>query len=589
MKKTKIICTLGPSTENDDVLRAMIKAGMNAARFNFSHGTHESHKAMLDRVVRIRDEMGVHLATVLDTKGPEVRLGDFKEPVTVKEGDTFTLTPHERVGDAAGCSITLASIAGDVSVGTRILISDGLIEMRVREIKGDDVICDVKNSGQLKSHKGVNIPGVRMSMPYLSKKDVDDLVFGIQNGFDYIAASFVSRAQDVLDIRHVLDTHKCTSIRIISKIENAEGVSNIDEIVAVSDGIMIARGDMGVEIDLALLPGIQKRIIHHCYNMSKTVVTATQMLESMTTNPRPTRAEVNDVANAIYDGTGVIMLSGETAAGKYPVEAVKTMAAIALETENSINYAERMYKQRNSGDTSHISIADAVCHSACLTALDIGADAIMTVSKSGETARLLSKYRPSQPVYACVIEPTVARHLALSWGVYPLMMPLMSSTDELLKKSEKVCREAGYIKSGDMVVIAAGVPVGVVSGTTNMVKVHLVGDALLNGAGIGAGVASGMTCVCTNEEEVAEKCKPGCILVVSSTSNHMLEAIKGAAAIITEEPGANSHAAIVGLTLGKPVIVGAIAATRILSDNLHVSVDADHGVVHLLEKKDQAG
>jgi pyruvate kinase len=345
---------------------------------------------------------------------------------------------------------------------------------------------------------------------------------------------------------------------------------------------MVARGDLGVEIDLSLLPAIQKKLIHICYNMGKPVITATQMLESMIHNPRPTRAEVSDVANAVYDNTSSVMLSGETAMGKYPVETVKTMTSIIIESENAIDYGRNMYRRRGS-DIHHLGIADAVCQSACSTAIEVNADAIMTISKSGNTARLLSKCRPAQAIYACVVDEHIARHLSISWGVYPLVMPLMRATDEALKKSEKLCREAGYVKSGDMLVIVAGLPVGE-SGTTNMITVHLVGDSLINGSGIGNGSVTGFTCVCHSEDEVFEKFKPGCILVVNATSNKILNHIRDAAAIITEEAGASSHAAIVGLTLDKPVIVGAVAATRILSDHLFVSVDAGHGVVHLLEK-----
>ncbi|MDR0196736.1 MAG: pyruvate kinase [Oscillospiraceae bacterium] len=583
MKKTKIICTLGPSTETEETLRGMIEAGMNVARFNFSHGTHESHGAMLSMLKKVREEMGVYIGALLDTKGPEVRLKTFKEPVTLKEGGTFTLTPFDREGDETGCTITHKTLASDVPVGTKILLDDGLVELRVSKINGDDVVCDVKNTGVIKSNKSVNIPGVRLSMPYLSKKDEDDVIFGINAGFDFIAASFVSRAQDILDIRRVLDKHKCHSLRIIAKLENADGVNNINEILAVSDGIMVARGDMGVEIDYALLPSIQKKLIHHCLEMGKPAITATQMLESMIVNPRPTRAEVSDVANAIYDGTSAVMLSGETAAGKYPIEAVRTMARIAEDTENDINYPRRFYRYHS--ERSHLGVADAVCHSACATAIDVEADAILTVTKSGETARLLSKYRPNQPIYACVIDEHIARHLFLSWGVYPLIMPVMQSTDEVLKKSEELCFKAGYIKNGDIIVITAGLPVGA-SGTTNMIKVHLVGESLVNGAGIGKSSGSGLTCVCRTEQDVEKKFKPGCVLVIPSTSNKILEYIKLSSAIITEEPGANSHAAIVGLTLDKPVIVGAIAATKSLTDGLHVSVDAERGVVHLIDKTD---
>jgi pyruvate kinase len=582
MKKTKIVCTVGPSTKDDNVLRRMIDAGMNVARFNFSHGTHESHKVAFEQLKRIRDEKGVFVGALLDTKGPDVRLKTFKEPETMlKEGTLFTLYSKEVEGNEKGCSITHAGLAGDVDVGTRILFDDGNIELVVVEIKGKDVVCKVKNSAIIKSNKGVNIPGVRLSLPYMSKKDKEDIVFAIKNEFDFIAASFVSRAQDILDVRRVLDKHKCTDIRVIAKIENAEGVENISEILSVCDGIMIARGDMGVEIDIAKLPSIQKKLISMCYNSGRPVITATQMLESMMTHPRPTRAEVSDVANAVYDGTSAVMLSGETAAGKYPVEAVRTMTDIINDTENDINYAMKMSRRRS--DRMHMSIADAVCHAACTTSVEIDADAIMTVSKSGGTARMLSKYRPSHPIYACVLDEHIARHLSISWGVYPLLMPLLPTTDEVLKVSEDLCHKAGYLKSGDTIVIVAGLP-AVESGTTNMVTVHVVGESLVDGDGVCGGTASGIVCVCRNDEDVFEKFQPGQVLVVQSTSNNILGYVKQAAAIISEEKGMSSHAAIVGLTLNKPVIIGATGATKKLKDGMRVSVDAEHSLVHLLEK-----
>ena len=581
MKKTKIVCTLGPSTRDDDVLRGMIEAGMNVGRFNFSHGTHETHKIAIDQLRRIREEMGVYVGALLDTKGPDVRLKTFTEPeVMLIEGEQFTLYSDDVDGDKNGCSITYSTLASDVDIGTRILLNDGLVELIVNEIHGNDIVCDIMNSGIVKDGKSVNVPGVHLSMPYMSKKDREDIVFGIKNKFDFIAASFVSRAQDVLDIRRILDMHKCTQIRVIAKIENADGVANIDEILAVSDGIMIARGDMGVEIDIAKLPSIQKQLIHMCYNSGRPVITATQMLESMIHNPRPTRAEVSDVANAVYDGTSAVMLSGETAAGKYPVEAVRTMTAIINDTENDTGYGFKKLRRRD--DREHKSITDAVCHAACSTTDEIDADAILTVSKSGETARLLSKYRPSHPIYACVLNYHVARHLSLSWGVYPLVMPLMPSTDEVLKESEKLCKEAGYIKNGDVIVIAAGLPV---DGNTNMVTVHRVGNSLVSGTCACRGSAVGIVCVCRTEEEVIEKFQSGQILVVPSTTNNILRYVKKAKAVIAEEPGLSSHAAVVGLTLDKPVIVGAADATKNLRDGMKVSVDAAHGVVHLLENE----
>lgn len=579
-KKTKIICTLGPATEDDEILGKMIDAGMNVARFNFSHGTHESHKKTLERLIRVREKKGVHIAALLDTKGPEIRTKTFAEPVTLTEGDKFMLTAREIEGDVNGCSVTYKDLPKDIKVGTKILLDDGLIELKAVKIDGEDIICEIMNTGVIKSNKGINLPGTDISMPYLSKKDEEDVIFAVENEYDFIAASFVSRAQDILDIRRVLDEHKCDRIQVIAKIENQHGVDNINEILAVSDGIMVARGDMGVEIDLGYLPSIQKKLIHCCYSAGKPVVTATQMLESMIVNPRPTRAEVSDVANAIYDGTSAIMLSGETAAGKYPVEAVRTMATIALDTEADIDYRKRFRERRG---REHLSVADAISHSACLTAIDIEASAIITVTRSGASARLLSKYRPEQPILSCVTDPRAARQLSLSWGVYPIIMPLLHSTDELLKVSEELCMVAGHIKSGDHVVITAGLPIGE-TGTTNMVKVQLVGESLANGLGIGKGKAGGRVCVCRNEDDVEEKFKEGDVLVIPSTSNAILKYIISAAAVITEEGGANSHAAVVGLTLNKPVIVGVAGAVKSLKSGTKVAVDAERGIIQKVEK-----
>ncbi|MDD3428974.1 MAG: pyruvate kinase [Oscillospiraceae bacterium] len=579
MRKTKIVCTLGPSTDNENTLRSMIKAGMNVARFNFSHANHDEHLARLKMLQKIRTELKVPVAALLDTKGPEVRLKSFKDGKAFLEAGTqFILTSNEVLGDNSICSITYKGLINDVDPGTRILLDDGLIALEVERLEKENIVCRVKNSGPIKDNKGVNVPGVKLSMPYLSVKDKDDIVFGIKSGFDFIAASFVSCAHDILEIRQILDRHKCEHIKIIAKIENHEGVDNLDEILGVSDGIMIARGDMGVEIDFAEIPAIQKKIIQYCYNMGKPVITATQMLDSMMNNPRPTRAEITDVANAIYDGTSAIMLSGETAAGKYPVEAVATMHSIAQHTEADINYNKRLRQRETDG---HLCITDAVAHAACSTAMDISAKAIVTVSKSGETCRLICKYRPEEPIIACVIDEFIYRHLALSWGVYPLMMPIVKSTDELINKSVEIARAAGYLTDGDLVVITAGVPAGI-SGTTNMIKAHLVGDSLISGVGIGKVFGSGKLCICANDEDVHAKFKPGDILVVPATSNDILDHMREASAIITEEPGRNSHAAIVGLTLGKPVIVGATGATKKLKQGLLVTVDAERGIVRTM-------
>ena len=584
MRKTKIICTLGPSTDKDGVLRELVANGMNVARFNFSHGSYEEHKGRLDNLKAIRAELGKPVAALLDTKGPEIRLKEFKNGVEMLEaGQTFTLTTREVEGTKEICSITYKDLPQDVHEGGTIMLDDGLIKLRITNVTDTDITCEVLNSGKIKNKKGVNVPGVHLSMPYLSQRDRDDIIFGVQQGFDFIAASFVRTAQDVYDIRNLLNEYD-SNIRIIAKIENREGVNNIDSILAAADAVMVARGDLGVEIDFTELPGIQKSVIDRSFSFGKPIVTATQMLDSMMVNPRPTRAEISDVANAIYDGTSAIMLSGETAAGAYPVEALKTMSAIAERTENEVHYRDNRLVDAGNGQ---ISVSDATAHAACLTAKDVNASAIVTVSESGNTARLLSKYRPAQPIIACVMNEQVQRQLAISWGITPLMMALAHSTDELIEMSTSLAKENGYLHDGELAVVTAGVPVGV-SGTTNMIKIHMIGNCLATGVGIGPegsalANATGKACVCHNLDELRAKFKSGMVLVVPSTSNEMLSYVRDAAAIVVEEPGLNSHAAIAGKALLKPTIVGAAGATSHIRDGLMVAVDCAHGNVQRLQ------
>ena len=584
MRKTKIICTLGPSTDKDGVLRELVANGMNVARFNFSHGSYEEHKGRLDNLKAIRAELGKPVAALLDTKGPEIRLKEFKNGVEMLEaGQTFTLTTREVEGTKEICSITYKDLPQDVHEGGTIMLDDGLIKLRITNVTDTDITCEVLNSGKIKNKKGVNVPGVHLSMPYLSQRDRDDIIFGVQQGFDFIAASFVRTAQDVYDIRNLLNEYD-SNIRIIAKIENREGVNNIDSILAAADAVMVARGDLGVEIDFTELPGIQKSVIDRSFSFGKPIVTATQMLDSMMVNPRPTRAEISDVANAIYDGTSAIMLSGETAAGAYPVEALKTMSAIAERTENEVHYRDNRLVDAGNGQ---ISVSDATAHAACLTAKDVNASAIVTVSESGNTARLLSKYRPAQPIIACVMNEQVQRQLAISWGITPLMMALAHSTDELIEMSTNLAKENGYLHDGELAVVTAGVPVGV-SGTTNMIKIHMIGNCLATGVGIGPegsalANATGKACVCHNLDELRAKFKPGMVLVVPSTSNEMLSYVRDAAALVVEEPGLNSHAAIAGKALLKPTIVGAAGATSHIRDGLMVAVDCAHGSVQRLQ------
>ena len=582
MRKTKIICTLGPSTDKEGVLRELVANGMNVARFNFSHGSHEEHLGRLEKLKAIREELGKPVAALLDTKGPEIRLKDFKNGTEMLEaGQMFTLTTRDVEGTKEICSITYKDLPQDVQPGGTIMLDDGLIKLQIQTVNDTDIVCTVLNSGKIKNKKGVNVPGVHLSMPYMSQRDKDDIIFGIQQGYDFIAASFVRTAQDVYEIRNLLNQYD-SNIRIIAKIENREGVNNIDSILAAADAVMVARGDLGVEIDFTELPGIQKTIIERSFSFGKPIVTATQMLDSMMVNPRPTRAEISDVANAIYDGTSAIMLSGETAAGAYPVEALKTMSAIAERTEQEGFHLRGRTMDSNPGK---ISVSDATAHAACLTARDVNAAAIVTVSESGTTARLLSKYRPQQPIIACVMREQVQRQLSLSWGITPLMMSLAHSTDELIEMSTALAKENGYLHNGELAVVTAGVPVGV-SGTTNMIKIHMVGNCLATGVGVGPennDVASGKACVCRTMDEVRAKFKPGMVLVVPSTSNEMLSFVRDAAALVVEEPGLNSHAAIAGKALLKPTVVGAAGATSHIRDGLMVAVDCAHGSVQRLQ------
>ncbi|MDD6728771.1 MAG: pyruvate kinase [Eubacteriales bacterium] len=473
MRKTKIICTLGPATDDDAVLEKVMLAGMDVARFNFSHGTYEEQEKRLEKVVAMREKLNLPVATLLDTKGPEVRLGDFENPegVTINAGDKYILTTKECLGNEKKCFVNYDGLPSDVNIGTVILINDGLISMKVDCVKGSDIHCTVIDGGRLTNHKGVNVPGISLRMPYLSSRDMADLKFGKEHDFDFVAASFVRNATDVTILRNYVEAIGWKDVKIIAKIENTEGVQNIDSIIEAADGIMVARGDMGVEIHFELIPSIQKMIIRKVYQAGKIVVTATQMLESMITNPRPTRAEITDVANAIYDGTSAIMLSGESAVGQHPVEAVETMASIAVTAEKDIDYINRFNKFYEKKDD--VGVTSAISHATVTTAHDLSASAIITVTKSGTTARMISKFRPSTAIIGATISDKVWRQLNLSWGVYPVKCEVKNNTDELFNHAVEVSKNAGYVKSGDIVVITAGIPLGV-SGTTNMLKVHEV-------------------------------------------------------------------------------------------------------------------
>ncbi len=586
-RKTKIVCTLGPATDDESILRKLIEEGMNVARFNFSHGTHDEQLVRYHMLCRLREELKRPVAALLDTKGPEIRLREFENGrAELKDGQLFTLTTQEIVGDENRVSITYKNLYNDIKVGSKILMDDGLIEMEVTAIHAAenvdsaadnqpmDIVCRVINGGAVSNKKGVNVPNVELSMPYVSEKDYEDILFAIENDYDFIAASFVRTAEDVLAIRKILDEKGGDDINIISKIENMQGVHNIDDIIRVSDGIMVARGDMGVEIPLEDVPVIQKMIIKKVCEAGKKVITATQMLDSMMKHPRPTRAEATDVANAIYDGTSAIMLSGETAAGMYPVESVKTMVKIAIRTEQDINYMQR-FKQRKI--MSNPDVTNAISHATCTMAGDLNASAIITVSKSGRTARMVSKYRPACPIIGTCLTERVYRQLALSWGVIPLLIEQKNEAEELFDYAVDCAEAAGFITKGDIVVITAGVPLGV-SGTTNLIKVQVAGHILVKGRGLNQYKVSGSLCVCHSENDLVNF-KEGDIIVAQDTNNQMMEQIREAAGLIVESDSDNSHAAISGLSLDIPVLLGAKNALAVLKSSAFVELDCENGIV----------
>lgn len=576
MRKTKIVCTIGPASESLEMLKKLIDAGLNVARLNFSHGDYEEHGNRIKNIRRASEELGKTVAILLDTKGPEIRIGKLKEePIQLVEGDVLTLTTEEIMGDKERIHVTYEGLPQDVEVGSTILIDDGLIALTVIEISGKDIRCRVVNGGPIKGRKGVNVPGVKTSLPGITEKDAQDILFGIEQGVDFIAASFVRKASDVLEIRELLEKHNAGHIQIISKIENQEGVDNLDEILEVSDGLMVARGDLGVEIPAEEVPLVQKRMIEKCNLAGKPVITATQMLDSMERNPRPTRAEASDVANAIFDGTDAIMLSGETAAGKYPVESVRTMARIAKVTEAALPYSE-MFKRQSKAQ--EVSITEAISSSVAKSAYDLRADAIITATESGYTARMVSKYRPQAPIIAVTPNEQNMRRMCLYWGVLPVKGEHAPSTDILFEMAVDSALKTKLVGPGDLVVITAGVPVGR-SGTTNLIKIHHIGQIVAKGQGIGTQVATGKVVVAQNPREAIEKTKPGTVLVCPGTDKDYIPAFEKAAAVITEAGGITSHAAIVGLNLGKPVIVGVENAMSLLQDEDEVTVYAELGIV----------
>lgn len=575
IRKTKIVCTMGPNLFEKHLIAPLMKAGMNVARFNFSHGTYETHQHYYDEVCRIRDDLGLPVATMLDTKGPEIRVRSFKNGrVTLQNGQLFTLTTDEVEGDEERVSITYKELPQDIAVGSSILIDDGLIGMQVERIDGADIVCRVLNGGVVSNNKGVNIPNAHLSMPFISEKDHQDILFAIKNGYDFIAASFTRCADDIMQIRHILQENNCHTINIIAKIENMEGVENIDEILRVVDGVMVARGDLGVEVPLEDVPSLQKKLIQRGIAAGKPVITATQMLDSMIKNPRPTRAEATDVANAIYDGTSAIMLSGESAVGAYPVEAVETMVRIALRAEADMDYIRRF-----SRDTSaSTDVTNAISHATVTSAHDLNASAIITVTKSGSTARILSRYRPACVIVGCTTEKHVWRQLALSWGTVPLMIAEESNTDDLFEHAVDAAVQNGLVHDGELVVLTAGVPLGI-SGTTNLMKVHVVGHLLSRGQGLHGGKVIAPLCVIRNLEKDAKDFNTGDVIVCHQTTREMFSMLRKSSAIVLEDDNPEGHGAIAGMSLDIPVIIGAKNATNILKSGAVVTVDGEKGTV----------
>jgi pyruvate kinase len=579
MRKAKIVCTIGPASESIEKLSQLIDAGMNVARLNFSHGDHEEHGQRIKNIREAAAKAGKTVGILLDTKGPEIRTNNMEnDGFELQQGASVIVSMKEVLGTPEKFSVTYEGLIDDVDTGSKILLDDGLIGLEVTEIDkaNGEIHTVVSNSGMLKNKKGVNVPGVSVNLPGITDKDAKDIIFGIQQDVDFIAASFVRRASDVLEIRQLLEEHHAPHIQIIPKIENQEGVDNIDEILEVSDGLMVARGDLGVEIPAEEVPLVQKQLIKKCNSQGKPVITATQMLDSMQRNPRPTRAEASDVANAIFDGTDAIMLSGETAAGTYPVEAVQTMHNIAFKAETALDFNEILSARSKESDHN---MTDAIGQSVAHTAINLDVNAIVAPTESGHTARMISKYRPKAPIVAVTGSESVSRRLALVWGVYPTVGRRVSTTDEMLDMAVEESVNSGMTKHGDLIVITAGVPIGE-TGTTNLMKIHVVGDILAKGQGIGRKSAYGKAVVALNAQEAVEKAEQGSVVVTIGTDKEMMPALEKCSALIVEEGGLTSHAAVVGINLGIPVVVGVDNATSLFRDGQEVTVDATRGVIY---------
>lgn len=577
MKKTKIVCTIGPSSDSYKVLKALVNEGMNVARLNFSHGTHPEHKNRIDTIKKLRDDLDEPIAIMLDTKGPEIRIKTFKDGmIRIEQGQDFTLTSEDVEGDETRVSVTYKDIAKDLKANDRVLIDDGLVEFTVISVDEKNVYMKAVNSGELSDRKGVNLPSVKVNLPTLTEKDIEDLIFGIENDVDFVAASFIRSAKDVLEIRKILESNGGDDIKIISKIENLEGVQNIDEIIDASDGIMVARGDMGVELDEEDIPLVQKDIIRKCNLKGKFVITATQMLDSMIRNPRPTRAEVTDVANAILDGSSAIMLSGETAAGAYPVKSCEMMRKIAVKIEDSLDYKIVV---DSTNDEHEINITNSIAKATREAALDLDAKVIIAATTSGLTARNISKFKPKSPIIAATTNEKVRRKLAIEWGVYPIRATLASSIDDLFYESINILKNIKFVKEGELVILTAGMPLGK-AGSTNIMMVKTVGKLLCKGMGIGKHKISARACVAKNAKELEETFSDGDIIVTIGVYKDMLPYIQKSSGIITVEGGLTSQGAIVGINYHLATVVGAGEAMKSIKTGDIISIDATTGEIY---------
>lgn len=577
MRKTKIVCTIGPASESEEMLEKLMNAGMNVARLNFSHGSHEEYKARIDTIRKVAKRLNKTIGLLLDTKGPEIRTHNMKDGLIVLEkGKEVIVSMNEVEGTPEKFSVTYENLINDVNIGSYILLDDGLVELQVKEINKDkgEVKCDILNTGELKNKKGVNLPGVKVNLPGITDKDADDIRFGIKENVDFIAASFVRRPSDVLDIRQILEEEKA-EITIFPKIENQEGIDNIEEILEVSDGLMVARGDMGVEIPPESVPMVQKDLIRKCNKLGKPVITATQMLDSMQRNPRATRAEASDVANAIYDGTDAVMLSGETAAGQYPEEAVKTMRNIAVSAEAAQDYKKLLSDRTKLVETS---LVNAIGVSVAHTALNLNVKAIVAATESGSTARTISKYRPHSDIIAVTPSEKTARQCAIVWGVNPVVKEGRKTTDALLNNAVATAVETGRVSNGDLIIITAGVPTGE-KGTTNMMKIHLVGDEIAKGQGVGRGSVVGHAIVADSASDLEGKDLSDKVIITNSVDETLVPYVEKAIGLITEENGITSPSAIIGLEKGIPTVVGVEQATKEIKNDMLVTLDASQGKV----------